>query len=258
MVNWGDPSRLQGFWWLVSGGLYQPELLQISPTTIWQHLQEWAGLTLQQFGVAGLALALSGLIVFFRPSRLHSLALWIALVFSLFAVQYDVVDAHVYLLPVYLAFSVWIGIGVGECVHLMNQRWAHTGWILAAVCTLYLGVLGLQAWPQVDAARDSSAEAYGQEIMVKAPARAILFAQGDQTVFTLWYLHYALHERQDLAVIATDLLPFDWYRENLQDTYPDLVVPSPGQPPWLLAVRISNLDRPACYLDSRDSLLNCQ
>ncbi len=168
------------------------------------------------------------------------------------------VDAQVYLLPVYLAFSVWIGLGVGECAHLMNQRWAHTGWILAALSMIYLAVLGLQTRPQVDASHDNRAEVYEQQVMSAAPARAILFAQGDQTVFTRWYFHYALHKRRDLAVIATDLLPFDWYRDNLQHTYPDLIVPLPGQQPWLLAIRTSNAGRPACYLDNRDSLLNCQ
>ncbi len=59
-------------------------------------------------------------------------------------------------------------------------------------------------------------------------------------MLSLWYFHYALHQRPDLVVIANDLLPFDWYRQNLRYTYPDLIMPASTIDPWLLSIREAN------------------
>jgi hypothetical protein len=257
-VNWGDPVTLDRFLWLVSGRLYQAELLGLDFPSAWTHLQAWAGLTLRQFGLVGLILALLGLIVFFVASRLYFLTIWIAVVYTLFAVQYLVTDSFVYLLPTYLAMSIWVGLGVGHIVHFLSLHWAYAGWMVGALCVVYLVVLGAQHWAQVDASHDSAAEMYGRQIMSTTPAHALMFAQGDPTVFTLWYFHYALHERPDLVVIANDLLPFDWYRANLQHTYPDLILPMSPQEPWLSAIRELNPGRPACYPYYGQTMLNCQ
>ena len=257
-VNWGDPVTPARFLWLVSGRLYYDEFLQRNLPAVWSHLQAGGALTIQQFGLPGLLAVSLGLIVFFVPSRLYFLTLWIALVYTLFALQYEVTDSFVYLLPVYLAFSIWIGLGVGGSMYFLSGHWAQASWAIGALCIVYLTILALHNWPQVNASHDIAAELYGREVMTTAPARAILFAQGDETVFTLWYFHYALRERRDLIVIAADLLPFDWYRANLQYTYPELVLPSSTQDPWVSVVRQSNPGRPACYPDYLDTTLNCQ
>ena len=93
--------------------------------------------------------------------------------------------------------------------------------------------------------------------MAAAPGGALLFAQGDRAVFTLWYFQYAVHQRQDLVIIANDLLPFDWYRANLQHTYPELSIPTSGDLPWAASIRDANPGRPVCYPYDQDVALNC-
>ena len=44
----------------------------------------------------------------------------------------------------------------------------------------------------------------------------------DDDTFPLWYYHYGLHWRPDLKIITLGLYEFDWYRDTLQHTYPDL------------------------------------
>ncbi len=191
-VNWGDPVTVDRFLWLVSGKLYQDQLLQLDLTTSWVHLRAWAGLTIQAFGVPGLVAALLGLVVFFRRTRLYFLTLWIALLFTAFAIQYEVVDSYVYLLPTFLAFSVWIGIGVAETMGVVSRARPRLDWVLGLACVGYLAVLGAQRWPQINASSDLRAEQFGQQVMGSAPSRAILFTRGDEAVLSLWYFHYAL------------------------------------------------------------------
>jgi hypothetical protein len=66
----------------------------------------------------------------------------------------------------------------------------------------------------------------------------------------LWYVHFALGERPDLAVVASDLLHFDWYQENLKATYPSLAVPGPF--PWPETIIEANPSREACYVQYSD------
>ena len=119
-------------------------------------------------------------------------------------------------------------------------------------------LLGVWHAPQVNAAQDLRAEQFGQYAMSGAPRRALVFTQSDRVVLGLRYFHYALHERPDLVLVANDLLPFDWYRDNLRYTYPDLVIPAPSTEPWLIALRSANPERPACYVYSAEEPLNCQ
>jgi len=70
---------------------------------------------------------------------------------------------------------------------------------------------------------------------------------GDQAVFALWYFHFALHERPDVAVIADGLLRFDWYRENLRRVYPSLSVPEPYF--GVSDILAANPLRSMCYIE---------
>ncbi len=100
---------------------------------------------------------------------------------------------------------------------------------------------------EVDASGDRRAEVFAQEVLSTAPDNALVFAQGDRAVFALWYFHFALGERRDLAIIAEDLLHFDWYRENLQTTYPSLDIS--GRFAWPETIEMDNPSRPWCSVE---------
>jgi hypothetical protein len=255
-INWGNAVTLERFWWLVSGQLYQSYYLQFNPAEAWGHIQAWAALLLQQFGSPGLVLGLSGLIVFGRRSRFLVLTLWSAFVFSAFAIIYGSADSYVYLMPVFLSFAVWIGLGIaglGDQFGSWSPRWRM---VFALLLIVYLSGRAMINLSQVDASLDDRAESFGREVLAAAPEHAILFANGDEAVFALWYFHFALGERPDLAVIAADLLHFDWYQENLRSTYPALVVPGPF--PWPETIRGANPSRQVCTVEYSDStLMDC-
>ena len=247
-VNWGNVVTPQRFWWLVSGQLYQTDFSGFVIPALWGRVQAWAALFLGQFGLVGLILGLMGLVVFFYPTRLHLITLWAVIVFSAFAIVYDTSDSFVYLIPAILSFAIWIGLGMDGLRNAVSRRWPGLGWIIGVVFLMYLFGLSFYNWPRVDASHDLRAERFGLEIMSAAPAHAILFTNGDRAIFTLWYFHYALHERPDIVVVANDLLPFDWYRGLLQSTYPDLVLTDPAGKPWFTAISEANSSRPVCFL----------
>lgn len=255
-INWGNAVTLERFWWLVSGQIYHSYYLQFNQAGIWERIQALAALLLQQFGSPGLVLGLTGLIVFGKRSRLLFLTLWSAGMFSTFAILYGSADSYVYLIPVCLSFAVWIGLGIHGLASQLGERSDLLRTILALLLIGYVGGRSMTNIHQLNASVDNRAESFGRKVLAAAPAQAMLFAKGDEAVFALWYFHFALGERPDVAVLATDLLHFDWYQENLRSTYPSLIVPAPF--PWTETIVSANPARPICYVQySKQTEMNC-
>jgi hypothetical protein len=255
-VNWGDPVTFGRFWWLVSGQLYQWYYLPGSLAGLGDQIRAWAALLLGQFGLPGLTLGTLGLVVFGRLTRLYILTLWTALVFSLFALLYRSPDSYVYLMPLVIAFAIWVGLGVHGLVGGLARKNPLWGLVLGVVLAGYFVGHAAAHFGQVDASRDSRAEGFGQQVLATAPENALVFAEGDRAVFALWYFHFALGERPDLAVIASDLLHFDWYHETLQSTYPLLALPEPFA--WPATIVADNPTRPVCFVEyAHAAVIDC-
>ena len=121
---------------------------------------------------------------------------------------------------------------------------------------IYLFGLSIFHWPLVNASDDDRAENFGREVLSTAPPDAIVFATGDYAIFSLWYFHFALDERPDIAVIASIMLHHDWYQETLHYTYPSLVVPGPF--PWIQTITAANPMRPVCFIQyGQEAEISC-
>jgi hypothetical protein len=245
-ISWGSPTTPQRFWWLVSGQLYQSYYLQPTLPEIWIRIQASIALLLDQFGFVGITIGMIGLILYGSWSRHYILTVWIAVISSLFAVLYDSTDSYLYLLPMFLCFAIWIGTGLSGLEQQLVQGNLKRLWLVGLLLLVYFCGRVVSHWNQVDASQDLRAETFGREILLTAPKDAIIFAEGDDEVFTLWYFHFALKERPDLIVIAEDLLHFDWYQETLQKTYPALFVPGPF--PWPETMAWANPLHVICYV----------
>jgi len=255
-VNWGNPVNLDGFIWLVSGKLYQGLLLSLNLSSTLARIQTVVALLLQQFGIIGLSTGLVGAIVFFKPTRLNFCLLWIVAASSAFAIGYATADAFMYLIPAFLCFAIWIGIGLGRLMEVSSKRFHIIGSVIGLVFILALIAQTWIFFPQVDASHDQRAESFGRAVLSLAPAHAIVFARIDEAVFTLWYFQYALRDRPDLAIVSTVLLQFKWYMQTLRSTYPDLNLPGPF--PFTETVVLANPERPVCYVQYiQVSQINC-
>ena len=109
-------------------------------------------------------------------------------------------------------------------------------------------------FPDVDVSDDSQARDFIDQTPQEIPQDSLVFMDGDEQVFSLWYAQLAVHRRTDIVFIAMGLFHNKWYIESLARTYPNIKLPEPDQlqPDRLIA---ANPGRVVCYILAGKPLL---
>ncbi len=142
----------------------------------------------------------------------------------------------------FYAYCFWIGIGVMAVYEWLkkkvNPQMAALGGII--ICASAPALMGAQGWDDHNRSNRYTARDFGINYLESCPKNAILFTQGDNDTYPLWYAQEVEGCRPDVRIVNLSLLGVDWYIENLRrkvnesDAIP-LTVPS-------MAVRGSNHD----------------
>jgi hypothetical protein len=242
-VNWGNAVNGEGLIWLVSGRAYWDRIGDFNASYLWTGIRAWSRLLLQQLGIVGLLLVAIVLAVRFRRSWMYLASAWLLFAYSAFAILFHSPDSYVYLIPALLALSIWMGLGADWIDEQVTSRLPTLRPLAIAVVLAGLALRAVLLVPSMSLSTDSRAEQYAQTVLASAPRGALIFARGDEATFSLWYFHYAYHERQDAAIISSDLLVQPWYRIVLRHTYPGLMVADDGLQP---EISRDNPARPTC------------
>jgi hypothetical protein len=180
------------------------------------------------------------------------------LAYSVFSIGYNSYDAEIYLIPVFLAVTLWIGLGGAGLMEFLSRR---ARWVSSVAGVLFIGYfIGFAALnlSKIDASQDREAERYGQAVLAAAPTQALVFTSEDESTFTLWYFQFVLHARPDLAVLDTRLLSYDWYRNMLRSAYPSLSVPEHAGVTTPYEFIAANTPRPVCEASlSGSTVVDC-
>jgi hypothetical protein len=217
-VVWGEPDSLRGWWWVVSGRLYHPNLFSLPPEALAARLREWAIILPGQFLWAGFVMIGIGFvkIVSSKRSAVNGrlftayCLLLTALLYLLYALGYNTPDAIVFTLPALLLCAILLGMGLRGL----------GAWSL--VLPLLLLLLNFQAQ---NLRQERVVRPFTQTLLQQTPANALLLSADETTTFTLWYFHHVEGQRPDIIVVDTNLFAFDWYRNRLQAQHSDLFVP---------------------------------
>jgi Protein O-mannosyl-transferase TMEM260-like len=112
-------------------------------------------------------------------------------------------------------WGLWAGIGIAslwrEAAHEMGVTLAKAAPILA----LAFLPLGLN-WSWASRAKDYTARDWAYNLLMSVEPYGVLFTNGDNDTFPLWYLQEAEGIRRDVTVLVTSYLNTPWYTEQVK------------------------------------------
>jgi len=172
------------------------------------------------------------------------LVLWMNFSDGTRGVQLEVRDRDYFFTPAYLYFSLWMGLGVSGLLWLVWRKLRGlvrelTFWALLVVFLLApLGSLG-HNYHRHDRSRNWIAHDYGYNLLNSCDQDGILFTNGDNDTFPLWYLQEVEDVRRDVRVVNLSLLNTGWYIRQLKHMEPKVAMDlTDEQIDRLMAVRL--------------------
>jgi tetratricopeptide (TPR) repeat protein len=129
----------------------------------------------------------------------------------------------------FYAFAIWIGLGVLAISEKLKKFLPETVAAgIAGILTLILvpGILATENWDDHDRSNRYTARDFGANYLKTCEPDAIIFTNGDNDTFPLWYNQEVEGVRTDVRVCNLSYLQTDWYINQMRrQTYESAPVP---------------------------------
>lgn len=118
----------------------------------------------------------------------------------------------------FYAFSIWIGLGAVGVTKLLGKILPKniSAMIAVVACLGVPALMGAQNWDDHDRSGRTTARDFGQNYLNSTDKNAILFSNGDNDTFPLWYNQEVEGVRTDVRVCNLSYLPTDWYIDQMK------------------------------------------
>lgn len=173
-----------------------------------------------------LILALLGLIFHYRKMPKDAFILTLAFLFTGLAIvvylnqkPYEPRERDYAYAGSFYFFAMWIGIGVYAIFDLL-KKYLKESKVRASFATA-LGlivpvIMGSQNWDDHDRSGKTSARDLAHNYLESCGKNGILFTNGDNDTFPLWYLQEVEGKRTDVRVCNLSLMGTDWYTNQMK------------------------------------------
>lgn len=254
-INEADPVTFDAFWRVLTRDQYKPPNPFIERKAafaiqfgkhFWEYARDQYSLGVRPAWIGWYlpyVLGLAGIISHgWRERRTFVLMLTVYLVTSLGLVFYlnfqedEVRDRDYFFVASFQFFTIWIGLGAGlllEQFRASLRPEGRTGTdrripadtdrivLAAGVLLVLLPVLTLKdGWFTHDRTEFHLAEDYARNTLEPLEPNALIFTNGDNDTFPLWYIQEVRKVRTDVRVVNLSLLNTDWYLMQLRDYQP--------------------------------------
>ena len=127
----------------------------------------------------------------------------------------------------FFAFSLWVGIGAGGILQMVYESvrdslssMGRTASLLGAGLLVFMAVPGwmaLENYGDHDRSENYVPRDYAYNMLNSVEEDGILFTNGDNDTYPLWYLQSVEGVRQDVRVVNLSLLNTKWYVRQLKN-----------------------------------------
>jgi hypothetical protein len=153
--------------------------------------------------------------------------------------------------PAFYYFAIYIGIGACSVLAELRNLFARGGQAVpvTAACAALLVVMPFTTLKQHhfthDRSKNRTCAEYARNMLVCLEPNAVLFTNGDNDTFPLWYIQEVEGYRTDVRVVNLSLLNTPWYIKQCRNNEPTIPIawddatidnlqPVPSQEGWLL------------------------
>jgi len=122
----------------------------------------------------------------------------------------------------FFAFSIWLGIGAYSLIQLIGQQFKSNAIAYTTAALLFLSVpvwMAVQNWDDHDRSLQYVAPDYAYNLLNSVAPYAIIFTNGDNDTFPLWYLQDVEGVRRDVRVVNLSLLNTGWYIKQMKNKW---------------------------------------
>ncbi|GGH70611.1 MAG: DUF2723 domain-containing protein [Bacteroidetes bacterium] len=118
----------------------------------------------------------------------------------------------------FYVFAIWIGLGVVGLYEILKKYAKVPGLagITTVVCLIIPGIMAAENWDDHDRSERYMARDTAKAYLDSCEKNAILFTNGDNDTFPLWYIQEVEGYRTDVRVVNLSLLNTDWYIDQLK------------------------------------------
>lgn len=152
----------------------------------------------------------------------------------------------------FFAFAIWIGLGATGIIELIKDYLKSNKAIAyATLAILFLGspiLMGFQNYNDHDRSNRYVASDYAYNLLQSVAPNAIIFTNGDNDTFPLWYAQEVEGVRTDVRVVCLSLLNTSWYIKQLKNQW------SHNSPPLPITLTDEQIDNIAPDLYRPDTV----
>lgn len=119
----------------------------------------------------------------------------------------------------FYAFAIWIGLGVMALIESLDRLPFKKGVAIASTLIALIlvpGIMAAEGWDDHDRSNRYTSLAIAKNYLNSCAPNAVLFTNGDNDTFPLWYAQEVEGIRTDIRVVNLSLLNADWYINQLK------------------------------------------
>jgi transmembrane protein TMEM260 (protein O-mannosyltransferase) len=238
-LNWGDPSNLKNFFWVISGGDFKKyQFLMAKPgvpftfnTFIFHVISRGTGLSkwlmeeifnfskysaggLKELGfLVYLIIIITGIITIAKQNKEALFGIIATVLFGLIMIfLYNIPDIEAYFMSLYPLLIILLFTGIISLSHITEMKYFKRKINYLPLLLLALPLLAFNSnFKSQDKSMNTDAMKYGLKIMENVPKNSIILTFGDNDIYILWYLQKVRGLRPDITVVGANFIHNGWY-----------------------------------------------